>query len=249
MKKLLIIALTTLALVLPLGSGTAEAAKPKKWKVTAEVSSSKIISGQTVYVTGKLPKAIGRKVILQKRYKKNKGKWRKVDVAFVGADAKFKLSDTPRTARKRFYRVVKKAGDGFRTGASAPMKVKVEPWDGRVDVKLMWDSGANLDLFLSGPDGTISQAQPGPTASGGTFNPESTPACGLPGAIEAISWPNHDAPAGYYSVSVGMPTPVGCDGDTSPEWRLEVSVNGKVVRTANGSGPQEYVLDFGGTGW
>ncbi len=85
MKKILIVVITTLGLVVGMGStlGTAEAAKkPSKFKVLAEVSSHKIISGQTVFVTGTTkPLSIGRKVILQQRYKKTKGKWKKVDVS------------------------------------------------------------------------------------------------------------------------------------------------------------------------
>ncbi len=77
MKKILIVVITTLGLVMGMGStlGTAEAAKkPSKFKVIAEVSSHTIISGQIVFVTGTTkPLSIGRKVILQQRYKKDEG--------------------------------------------------------------------------------------------------------------------------------------------------------------------------------
>ena len=152
MKKILIVVVTTLGLVVGMGGalGTAEAAKkPSKFKVKAEVSASRIISGQTVLVTGSVkPTSIGRNVILQKRYKKRKGDWKKVDVARVRADGVFQLSDQPTTSRKRFYRVVKKAGDGHRKGVSKKMKVTIEPWDGRVDVKLFWETGADLNLVV-----------------------------------------------------------------------------------------------------
>jgi hypothetical protein len=140
---------------------------------------------------------------------------------------------------------VKPAGDGHRKGISNTMKVKVVPWDGRVEVQLMWESGANLNLQLDGPDGVITAEKPGPTKSGGTFNPESTPGCGGPSSIEAISWPNHKAPVGGYYAHVTLPSPLGCDGDANPEWRLEVLVNGKVVETANGSGEEYYAVSFG----
>lgn len=239
MKRMLIIAITALALVLPLGSSTAaEAQKPTKWKVKAEVNSAKIISGQTVEVTGKVsPEAIGRKVILQKRYKKSSGKWKKVDVARVRADTKFVLTDTPNTARKRFYRVVKPAGDGHRKGVSQVMKVKVEPWDGRVDVKLFWESGADLNLSVYDPEwDEISAARPGPTQSNGEFDAASTNGCGGAGSVEHVSWPDGDAPVGGYSVEVNVADPALCDGVAAPSWRMEIRVNAKLVKTLRGSG-------------
>ncbi len=60
MKRVLVIALTALCLVLSTGSPV-EAQKARKYKVLASVSSTTIISGQTVYVTGTVkPSAIGR---------------------------------------------------------------------------------------------------------------------------------------------------------------------------------------------
>ncbi len=227
MKKILIVVITTLGLVAGMGGatlGTAEAAKkPSKFKVVAEVSSHKIISGQTVFVTGTTkPSAIGRNVILQKRYKKAKGNWKKVDVSRVLADGSFKLSDRPRTARKRWYRVVKPAGDGHRKGVSKKMKVTIEPWDGRVDVKLLWETGADLNLVLWDPnDERISAALPGPSQSGGEFDAASTTGCGGAGSFEQVTWPAEDAPVGAYYASVEVADPTLCDGVEAPRgaWR------------------------------
>ena len=250
MKKILIVAITTLGLVMGSALRTAEAAKkPSKFKVKAEVSSSKIISGQTVFVTGKVkPTAIGRKVILQKRYKKHDGKWKKVETSRVDASGRFELTDRPGTARKRWYRVVKPAGDGHRKGVSEKMKVKVKPWDGRVDVRLFWNTGAGLNLVLSDSNyDEISEASPGPSDSGGIFDSARTTGCGDVGASERVYWPKENAPVGSYYVNVVVPDPTTCE--TVPtSWRLEVRVNGKLVRTLHGSGTDYYAFAFGENG-
>ncbi len=255
MRKVLIVVITTLGLVVGMGStlGTAEAAKkPSKFKVQAEVNFHKIISGQTVFVTGTVKQSsIGRQVILQKRYKKTKGHWKKVDGSKVLADGTFTLDDEPQTARTRWYRVVKPAGDGHRKGVSKKMKVTIEPWDGRVDVKLLWETGADLNLVLdraraTGDDGErISAAEPGPSQSGGAFNAASTTGCGGAGSFEQVTWPAEDAPAGYYFASVDVADPTLCDGVTKPVWRIEVRVNGKLVKTVRGSGANGYAVEFG----
>ncbi len=253
MKKILIVLITTLGLLVGMGStlGTAEAVKkPSKFKVLAEVSSHRIIAGQTVFVTGTTkPSSIGRKVILQKRYKKAKGKWKKHDVAYVRADGTFILGDKPATARTRWYRVVKPAGDGHRKGVSKKMKVTIEPWDGRLDVKLLWDTGADLNLVLWNPNGTrISAAEPGPNESGGVFSADSTTGCGGAGSFEQITWPAEDAPAGTYFADVDLADPTLCDGVEAPAWRIEVRVNGKLVKTVRGSGSRGEAVYFGSYG-
>jgi hypothetical protein len=248
MKRIMVIAMTALALVLPLGGTPAEAQQQARrpFKVLAHVSSSTIISGQTVYVRGKVkPLAIGRRVILQKRWKKRSGQWRKVDVSRVQADGKFLLMDTPKTARKRFYRVVKRASDGRRRGVSDKMRVRVIPWDGRVEAKLTWEGDANLDLTLYDPewDG-ISETAPGPITSGGVLDPTSTAGCGGPGSFERIHWPDENAPVGRYHAYVTVKDACGA---TSTSWRLEIRVNGRLVNTVIGSG-EKYGINFGGSG-
>ena len=252
MKKILIVVVTTLGLVVGMGGalGTAEAAKkPSKFKVKAEVSSAKIISGQTVIVTGKVkPTAIGRKVILQKRYKKHDGRWKNVQTRRVDASGRFELTDRPTTARKRFYRVVKPAGDGHRRGVSDKMKVKVKPWDGRVDVRLFWNTGADLNLILRGPNSDeISETQPGPSNSGGVYDSSRTAGCGDVGASERISWPKDNAPVGNYYVRVVVPDPSACAAVPTP-WRVELRVNGRLVKTVHGSGTDYVALRFGEVG-
>ncbi len=256
MKKILIVLITTLGLVVGMGStlGTAEAVKkPSKFKVLAEVSSHKIISGRAVYFTGNVkPLSTGR-VTLQKRYKKTKGRWKKVGDARVRANGKFTLHDVPKTARARWYRVVKPAGVGHRRGVSKKMKVTIEPWDGRVEVILLWETGADLNLILEDPNhDRISAATPGPTQSGGVFSAGSTTGCGGAGSFEQVTWPEEDAPAGNYSASVKVADPMLCDGVESQAWRIEVRVNGKLVKSVRGSsGPgSSSVVDFGGGyGW
>ncbi len=250
MRKILIVVITTLGLVVGMGStlGTAEAAKkPSKFKVMAEVSSHQIISGQIVRIRGTTkPSAIGRKVILQMRYKKAEGKWKRVKGIRVRADGTFRLIDYPQTARTRWYRVVKPAGDGHRRGVSKKMKVAIEPWDGRVDVKLLWETGADLNLVVEAPNNEIvSAAVPGPSQSGGTFNADSTSGCGGAGSFEQVTWPAEDAPAGTYFADVDLADPTLCDGVEAPAWRIEVRVNGKLVESGRGSGATGNVVEFG----
>ena len=252
MKKILIVAITTLGLVVGMGGpmvGTAEASKPAKFKVKAEVSSAKIISGQTVFVTGKVkPTAIGRKVILQKRYKKHDGRWKFVQTRRVDASGRFELTDRPTTARKRFYRVVKPAGDGQRRGVSDEMKVKVKPWDGRVDVRLFWNTGADLNLVLTDSNfDEISETQPGPSDSGGVYDVKRTMGCGATGAFERVYWPKDNAPVGGYYASVVVPDPTACAA-VPTAWRVELRVNGKLVKTVRGSGNDFDMLEFGERG-
>ena len=248
MKRVLIIAVVALSLVLPTGASV-QAQKAHRYKVKAEANWSKIISGQTVVITGRVkPISIGRKVILQKRYKKHDGKWKKVETSRVDASGRFELTDRPGTARKRWYRVVKPAGDGHRKGVSEKMKVKVKPWDGRVDVRLFWNTSTNLNLRLYDPNyETISEQRPGPSDSGGVYDPKRTTGCGDVGASERIYWPEEDAPVGLYQAYVLVPRNTTCTTVPTP-WRIELRVNGRLVKTVHGAGPGVYALSFGENG-
>ncbi len=148
--------------------------------------------------------------------------------------------------------MVKPASDGHRKGVSKKMKVAIEPWDGRVDVKLFWETGADLNLILSDPNGRayISAAEPGPTQSGGEFNADSTSGCGGPGSFEQITWPQEDALTGFYYGAVQIADPMLCDGDETPEWRLEIRVNGKLVQSLRDTGFDDPTFEFGeGVTW
>jgi hypothetical protein len=248
MRRLMIIGVTALCLALSIAApGEAQQQMGRRYRVLAHVTESTIISGQSVKVVGKVkPLAIGRRVILQKRYKKRTGEWRKVMVRRIGPDGKFRLFDTPKTARKRFYRVVKPASDGHPRGVSDKMKVRVVPWDGRLNARLTWDGDADLDLVMYDASwNEISAAKPGPSNSGGLFDPDSTVGCGVEGSFERIYWPDQDAPVGRYHIYVEPKE--ACTAPTSTPWRLEVRVSGRLVKTVVGSG-SEYNVAVGGIG-
>ncbi len=131
------------------------------------------------------------------------------------------------------------------------MKVDIEPWDGRVDVKLLWETGADLNLVVRDSNREkISAAVPGPSASGGEFSADSTTGCGGAGSFEQVTWPQEDAPVGLYKASVKVADSTLCDGGESPAWRLEIRVNGKLVKSVRGYGNNDYLGYFGeGATW
>ncbi|CUR58266.1 exported hypothetical protein [metagenome] len=248
MNKLIALVVGALCLsmapALSVEAAPAPASKPA-FRVNASVSKHLIISSQTVVVTGTVrPLSIGSKVILQKQYRKT-GKWKRVETRVIDAAGRFTLTDRPSTGKTRWYRVVKPAGAGRSRGVSDRMKVAVEPWDGRVRATLFWDGTPNLNLtvFDSNFD-TISEDSPGPTDSGGQMSANSTIGCGSPGAHETAYWPNADAPFGHYYVEVVIPDDDPCGG-TDLAWRLEVRVNGRLVKTVRGNGTDYYVYTFG----
>ena len=253
MKKL--IALTMGALLLataPAVSVEAAPAPARKpaFRVITSVAAHRIISSQTVIVTGTVrPLSIGSKVVLQKQYSAQ-GKWRKVGTHVIDSAGKFTLTDRPTTGKTRWYRVVKPAGAGRVRGVSDRMKVVVDPWDGRVRADLFWDGSPNLNLQVYDSNfDPISENTPGPTDTGGQMSSTSTIGCGSPGARETAYWPSQDAPFGTYYVSVQIPQNDPCGG-TDRSWRLEIRVNGRLVKTIHGSGARSWAYEFGASsGW
>ena len=93
---------------------------------------------------------------------------------------------SPSNCAVRWYRVVKPATASQRRAISKPWRVKTLPWNGRVRAELSWDSGADFNLHLEDPNGDdVSEDNPGPAASGGMVNPSSTKGCaGTPDEVQ-----------------------------------------------------------------
>ncbi|MGD9958032.1 hypothetical protein [Nocardioides sp.] len=248
MHKLIAVAVGVLCLsmapAVTVEAAPAPAQKPS-FRVIASVDRHRIISSQTVVVTGTVrPLSIGSKVILQKQYSP-RGKWRKVATRTIDSAGRFTLTDRPTTGKPRWYRVVKPAGAGRVAGVSDRMKVIVDRWDGRVRATLFWDGSPNLNLTVYDSNfDEISETSPGPTETGGQMSANSTIGCGSPGAQETAYWPGADAPFGTYYISVNIPQNDPCRG-TDKSWRLEVRVNGRLVKSTVGTGARSWAYVFG----
>jgi uncharacterized protein DUF6777 len=108
----------------------------------------------------------------------------------------------------------------------------VELGTGDVQVTLLWNSGADLDLHVTDPQGSeIYFGQP-TSPSGGQIDHDDTAGCGTRGThVENIFWPEGTAPSGSYEAFVSNFT--GC-GEAST-FDLRVTVAGNVVYQDGGT--------------
>ncbi|KAA1380428.1 hypothetical protein [Aeromicrobium fastidiosum] len=119
MRKLVVV-IAALGLVLALGA-PAEAAR--KYRVKASISSSSIMIGQSVTITGTVSPARGGKVVLYKRISGKK--WKREATARVRSNGTFAFTDRPKSRQNRQYRVTKPKSGKYRAGTSRPMRLKV----------------------------------------------------------------------------------------------------------------------------
>ena len=119
MRKLVVV-IAALGLVLALGA-PAEAAR--KFRVKASISSSSIMIGQSVTITGTVSPAKGGKVVLYKRISGKK--WKREATARVRSNGTFQFTDKPKSRQNRQYRVTKPKSGKYRQGTSRPMRLKV----------------------------------------------------------------------------------------------------------------------------
>ncbi|MBD3947428.1 hypothetical protein [Nocardioides ganghwensis] len=124
--------------------GARQSAAPA-YKVVASINRTEVVAGEdTVRITGKVkPKAAGQKVLLQQRPEASK-RWRKSGTATIKSSGRFVLKDEPSKAGVRYYRVVKPASDGMKSGTSRELRLEVWGWTPLT----WWPAGANSGVSL-----------------------------------------------------------------------------------------------------
>jgi len=104
---------------------------------------------------------------------------------------------------------------------------------GDVQVNVHWDTPNDVDLHVVDPTGEEIFYGNTSSASGGTLDLDSNPACYIDGINnENIYWPTGQAPAGEYTVRVDFWA--SCDGQPV-EYRVTVVLGGTDVSTYDGS--------------
>jgi hypothetical protein len=121
--------LTPIAPASPAPDVGARQSAASAYRVVASINRTEVVADEdAVRITGKVkPKAAGQKVLLQQRPEGSK-RWRKSGTARIKASGRFVLEDEPNRAGVRYYRVVKPASDGMKTGASRELQLDVLEW-------------------------------------------------------------------------------------------------------------------------
>ncbi len=103
---------------------------------------------------------------------------------------------------------------------------------GDVQINVNWDTVADVDLYVTDPQGaTLYFARP-TSRSGGELDLDSNAAC-LPGdSNENIYWPTDGAPEGTYTVGLAYWSDCGVPGATS--WRVTLLIHEEVAGVYEG---------------
>lgn len=116
------------------------------------------------------------------------------------------------------------------TGLTVPPNVNIGTGD--VQVTLLWQGPADLDLHVNEPGGTEIYFSNRTSPTGGNLDVDQRAGCsggtGAPteGHVENIFWPTGRAPAGNYSATVVNYAACGSSNFT---YELRITVNGRVV--------------------
>jgi hypothetical protein len=115
---------------------------------------------------------------------------------------------------------------GPTAGPDLTVPPGIDLGSGDVQVTLIWNNGADLDLHVVDPAGEEIYFGHSTSASGGQIDHDDTAGCGEPGShVENIFWPAGGAPSGGYEAYVDNFS--GCAGSAS--FRLRITVQGSVV--------------------
>ncbi|GAB2456630.1 hypothetical protein GCM10027062_41130 [Nocardioides hungaricus] len=149
--------------------------------------------------------------------------------------------------RNWFFDVTFTDGDGRSTTETVQLFVNpMTVGSGDIQVTLLWNSPADLDLHVLDPLGEhIYYGEPGPTTSGGFLDNDANAGCSeqLPSPIENVYWPQAAAPSGTYTAYVQVWSDCGA---TDLSWRLIVRIDGRVVIDRTGQGDSEgYLVTVG----
>lgn len=105
---------------------------------------------------------------------------------------------------------------------------------GDVQVTLIWDNDADMDVSVSEPNGSRIWYGNRSSSTGGQLDIDSNFPCGSNlGSVENIYWPVNQSPRGNFQVTVNEFSECG-DGDAN--WQLIVRVEGQVVLDERGVG-------------
>jgi hypothetical protein len=114
---------------------------------------------------------------------------------------------------------------------------------GDVQITLRWDGPADLDLYVTDPNGEQLSFGSTSTSSGGQLDVDANAACGTAAAAptENVFWPAGGAPLGTYLAGVSLYD--ACGGGTPVAWTLTITVDGQVwVLSGSAATPQADVV-------
>ncbi len=109
---------------------------------------------------------------------------------------------------------------------------------GDIQITLRWNSTADLDLYVTTPDGSIiSFAQPTST-DGGTLDVDANAGCDpietVSPPVENVFWPTGGAPTGTYAVQLNYFSE--CEGGVGPQdYTVEIKVDGRELGPFRGT--------------
>jgi hypothetical protein len=219
--------LTPIAPASPAPDVGARQSAASAYRVVASINRTEVVADEdAVRITGKVkPKAAGQKVLLQQRPEGSK-RWRKSGTARIKASGRFVLEDEPDSAGVRYYRVVKPASDGMKTGTSRELRLEVWAWSPLTS----WPAGDNSGVSL------------GSTTSFGTVpfgHSVLLQAAGTPGHVEYTLGRKVRALRATYALTDGSAT--GASGSVT----VSVDRVGVVTHTlTTGTVVEDHVIDL-----
>ncbi len=102
-------------------------------------------------------------------------------------------------------------------------------WEsGAIQVTIRWESGADIDLYVTDPFGEVISYQRRQSSSGGVLDHDARGAC-VPGSdmIENVYWVSPNPPRGTYQVELHYWGECGVARETPTQ--ISVSVGGRVI--------------------
>jgi hypothetical protein len=118
----------------------------------------------------------------------------------------------------------------FGEHTTADINLVAEEADQMLDVRLTWDTQADLDLHLQLPDGRIIWAHQA-TSSGGLLDADSNGGCVIDGRRKENVGFASPPPSGGYVVRVDA---ASMCGQPAARWKVEVLDHGQVISQASG---------------
>ncbi len=114
----------------------------------------------------------------------------------------------------------------------------VELGTGDIQITLRWNSTADLDLYVTTPDGSIISFGQPTSSDGGTLDVDANAACSpveiVSPPVENVFWPVGGAPSGTYSVQLNYFSE--CEGGTGPQdYTVEIKVDGRELGPFRGT--------------
>ncbi len=142
-------------------------------------------------------------------------------------------SECPATTTTYTLRVVKQ--DSSEENRFITIVVGGGTAGGDVQVTLSWNNTANLDLYVTDPNGFVIHHASPIAPSGGRLERNANSPCSVAAApaVENIYWPTGTAPSGGYSVKIQYTGECASEGVTT--YTLVVKNNGATLTTQSGN--------------